>query len=65
MTKRKLYWMLLIPNILIFFIILVVLPEGKKNYSVFTIPIFWIVYYGVLKVMDLKAKKKKMEKTPF
>ena len=57
MTKRKLYWILLIPSVFIAIIALILLPEAKKNYLVFIPLIFWIVYYGVIKIMDLKTKK--------
>ncbi|WP_197278929.1 hypothetical protein [Lysinibacillus sp. ZYM-1] len=54
MNKRKLYWVLLVPSVLIFIGALILLPESKKNYSVFITLIFWIVYYGVIKINDLK-----------
>ena len=57
MTKRKLYWILLIPSVFIAIMALILLPEAKKNYLVFIPLIFWIVYYGVIKIMDLKTKK--------
>ena len=58
MTKRKLYWILLIPSVFYQAIMaLILLPEAKKNYLVFIPLIFWIVYYGVIKIMDLKTKK--------
>ena len=57
MTKRKLYWILLIPSVFIAIMALILLPEAKKNYLVFIPLIFWIVYYGVIKMMDLKTKK--------
>jgi ABC-type dipeptide/oligopeptide/nickel transport system permease subunit len=58
MNKRKLYWVLLVPSVLIFIVALSLLPESKKNYSVFITLIFWIVYYGVIKINDLKNKQK-------
>jgi len=58
MNKRKLYWVLLVPSVLIFIGALILLPESKKNYSVFITLIFWIVYYGVIKINDLKNKQK-------
>lgn len=58
MNKRKLYWVLLVPSVLIFIVALILLPESKKNYSVFITLIFWIVYYGVIKINDLKNKQK-------
>ena len=57
MSKRKLYWMLLIPSIFIFVMAIILLPEDKKNYSVFIPLIFWVIYYGVIKIWDLKTKK--------
>jgi len=57
MNKRKLYWVLLVPSVLIFIGALILLPESKKNYSVFITLIFWIVYYGVIKINDLKNKQ--------
>ncbi|MGN7938706.1 hypothetical protein [Virgibacillus sp. 6R] len=56
MTKRKLYWILLIPNVFLFILALVLLPEDKKNYSVFIILLFWIVYYSVIKITNIKDK---------
>ncbi len=54
MTKRKLYWILFIPSVFIFVIALILLPETPKNYSVFVPLIFWIIYYGVIKIMNLE-----------
>lgn len=53
-TKRKLYWILLIPSIFIAVIALILLSETKKNYSVFIPLMFWIIYYGVTKILDLR-----------
>lgn len=58
MNKRKLYWVLFVPSVLIFIVALILLPESKKNYSVFITLIFWIVYYSVIKINDLKNKQK-------
>lgn len=58
MTKRKLYWILLIPFVFIFGIALISLPETKRNYSVFIPLLFWIVYYSVIKIYDIKTKQK-------
>ena len=55
MTKRKLYWIFLIPSVFIAIIALILLPETKKNYLVFIPLIFWIVYYGVIKILKLKG----------
>ena len=55
-TKRKLYWVLLIPSVFISIIALILLPEAKKLFSIYPL-IFWIVYYGVIKIIDLKTKK--------
>lgn len=59
MTKRKLYWILLIPSIFIFVVALILLPEQQKNYSVFITLVFWILYYSLIKIMDLKTKREK------
>lgn len=59
MTKRKLYWILFIPSFFIFVMAIILLPEEKKNYSVFIPLIFWAIYYGVIKIMDFKTKKRK------
>lgn len=61
MTKRKLYWLLLIPSIFLFVIALILLPEGKKNYSVFITSVFWAIYYGIIKIGELKTKKENLE----
>ena len=53
-TKRKLYWILFIPSALIFVIALLLLPETQKNYSVFVPLIFWIMYYGAIKIINLE-----------
>lgn len=58
MTKRKLYWILFIPSILILILTFNLLPEGKKNYSIFVVVIFWIAYYSILKITNLKTKNK-------
>lgn len=58
MTKRKLYWVLLIPTVFIAIITLVLLPETKKNYIVFISLIFWVVYYGLIKILKLKGALK-------
>ena len=58
MNRRKLYWVLLVPSVLVYIVTLILLPESKKNYSVFIILLFWIVYYGVIKINDLKNKQK-------
>ncbi|EFI67836.1 hypothetical protein BFZC1_15183 [Lysinibacillus fusiformis ZC1] len=60
MNRRKLYWVLLVPSVLIYIVTLILLPESKKNYSVFIILLFWIVYYGVIKINDLKNKRRKL-----
>ncbi|TBV87152.1 hypothetical protein EW028_14765 [Lysinibacillus sp. OL1] len=60
MNRRKLYWVLLVPSVLIYIVTLILLPESKKNYSVFLILLFWIVYYGVIKINDLKNKRRKL-----
>ena len=57
MNRRKLYWVLLVPSVLIYIVTLILLPESKKNYSVFIILLFWIVYYGVIKINDLKTNE--------
>ncbi|WP_303971407.1 hypothetical protein [Sporosarcina ureae] len=54
MTKRKLYWILFIPSVFIFVIALILLPETQKHYSVFVPLLFWIIYYGVIKIMKLE-----------
>lgn len=61
MNRRKLYWVLLVPSVLIYIVTLILLPESKKNYSVFLILLFWIVYYGVIKINDLKNKRRKLQ----
>ena len=53
-TKRKLYWILFIPSVFIFVIALLLLPETQKNYSVFVPLIFWIMYYGAIKIINLE-----------
>lgn len=60
MNRRKLYWVLLVPSVLIYIVTLILLPESKKNYSVFLILLFWIVYYGVIKINELKNKRRKL-----
>ncbi len=53
-TKRKLYWILFIPSAFIFVIALLLLSETQKNYSVFVPLIFWIMYYGAIKIINLE-----------
>lgn len=54
MNRRKLYWVLLVPSVLIYIVTLILLPENKKNF------LFWIVYFGVIKINDLKNKRRKL-----
>gem|GEM_PF-3233715 len=54
MTKRKLYWLLLIPSVLLFAAVLIYLSEGKKNYSTIIPLIYWVVYYILVKSLGLE-----------
>lgn len=62
MTKRKLYWMLLIPTIFIAVITLIYLPEGKKNYSIFIALIYWAIYYILVRILGVKNKNEEIDK---
>lgn len=58
MFRRKLYWLLFTPSILVFLILLIILPEEKRNYTIFVPAVFWVFYYSIIKFIDLKSKKR-------
>ncbi|QDP41511.1 hypothetical protein [Radiobacillus deserti] len=58
MTRRKLYWILMLPFVFTAFALIAILPFEYKFYSFFVMIAFWGAYYGSAYMLEKKKKLK-------